>query len=231
MSDETPDHEADKALAGEYALGLLSPDEVAAFEARLVTDVQLRAAYADWAEDLAMLTDRIEPVAPPPDTFRRIEVRLFGRPSRRAGPVWMRWGLGVAAAAGLAVAVGLGTGMLDRGPMPPDNPIYQAELAAEDRSLVVAAAYDAGQGRLFVERQQGGPRAGRALELWVIAGEAAPVSLGVLPEAARADLDVPPALRGRLDGALLAISDEPPGGSPTGAPTGDVLAAGPITKL
>jgi len=231
MSDETPDHEADKALAGEYALGLLSPDEAAAFEARLATDAQLRAAYADWAEDLARLTDRIEPVAPPPDSFGRIEARLFGPPRRPAGPVWRRWGLGVAVAAGLAVAVGLATGVLERGPIPPDTPSYQAELVAEDRSLVVSAAYDAGQGRLFVERQQGGPRAGRALELWVIAGEDAPVSLGVLPEAARADLDVPPALRGRLDGAVLAISDEPPGGSPTGVPTGDVLAAGPITKL
>lgn len=231
MSDETPDHEADKALAGEYALGLLSPDEAAAFEARLATDAQLRAAYADWAEDLAMLTDRIEPVAPPPDSFRRIEARLFGRPSRRAGPAWLRWGLGVAAAAGLALAVGLGTGILDRGPMPPANPSYQAELAAEDRSLVVSAAYDAAQGRLFVERQQGGARTGRALELWVIAGEDAPQSLGVLPDTARAVLDVPAALRPQLDGAILAISDEPPGGSPTGAPTGDVLAAGPITKL
>ena len=231
MSDETPDHEADKALAGEYALGLLSPDEAAAFEARLATDAQLRAAYADWAEDLAMLTDRIEPVAPPPDTFRKIETRLFGAPRRGVEAVWLRWAMGMALAAGVALAVILGTGLLDRGPMPPANPSYQAELAAEDRSLVVAAAYDAGQGRLFVERQQGGPRAGRALELWVIAGEQAPVSLGVLPDAARADLEVPPVLRGRLDGAVLAISDEPPGGSPTGAPTGDVLAAGPITQL
>ena len=39
------------------------------------------------------------------------------------------------------------------------------------------------------------------------------------------------ALRAALEGAVLAISDEPTGGSPTGAPTGDVLALGEITPL
>ena len=32
-------------------------------------------------------------------------------------------------------------------------------------------------------------------------------------------------------GAILAISDEPLGGSPTGQPTGDVLAAGALTPV
>lgn len=230
MSDETPDREADKALAGEYALGLLPPDEAAAFEARLATDPVLRAVYADWAEDLARLTDRIEPVAPPPRVFGQIEARLFGK-GRSTGRTWLSWIMGAMAAAVVVVVVGLGTGVLDRGPTPPGSPAYVAEIAAEDRSLVVAAAYDAGQGRLFIDRQRGAPREGRALELWLIAGEDAPVSLGVLPAEAQADLTVPTALRPRLDGAVLAISDEPPGGSPTGTATGDILAVGEITNL
>lgn len=229
MSDETPDREADKALAGEYALGLLPPDEAAAFEVRLATDPALRAIYADWAEDLARLTDRIEPVAPPPWVFGKIETRLFGRGRTRGS--WLSWAMGAVAAAVVVVAVGLGTGVFDRGPTPPGSPAYVAEIAAEDRSLVVAAAYDAGQGRLFIDRQRGAPREGRALELWLIAGEDAPVSLGVLPAEAQADLTVPAALRPRLDGAVLAISDEPPGGSPTGTATGDILAVGEITNL
>lgn len=233
MSDEMPDHEADKAVAAEYALGLLPPDEVAAFEARLAEDPALRALYAEWCEDLTALTDRIEPVAPPSRVFRRVETEIFGaRPAPRH-----RWrnrivGLGSLAAAALVAAVLLlGPGMQDRGPMPPESPDYVAQVEAEDRSLVVGAAYDAGAGRLFVERQQGAARAGRALELWLIAGDAAPVSLGVLPDAARADIAVPDALRPRLEGGVLAISDEPPGGSPTGVPTGDVLAVGQITTL
>jgi len=41
---------------------------------------------------------------------------------------------------------------------------------------------------------------------------------------------VPDDLRRRVAGAVLAISDEPEGGSPTGAPTGDVLAVGPVQE-
>jgi anti-sigma-K factor RskA len=70
------------------------------------------------------------------------------------------------------------------------------------------------------------------LELWLIEGDAAPVSLGVLPEAPQARVPLDRALAARIAaGALLAISDEPEGGSPTGAPTGAVLAAGPVQEI
>ena len=39
------------------------------------------------------------------------------------------------------------------------------------------------------------------------------------------------AVAARLAGGTLAVSDEPPGGSPTGAPTGEVLAAAPLVEL
>ena len=119
---------------------------------------------------------------------------------------------------------------MPRGPQGSGDPAYVAEVAAEDGSLVIAAAYDAEAGALFVDRRAGGPREGRALEMWLIAGEAAPVSLGVLPGDAQTALAIPEALRPQLEGGVLAISDEPPGGSPTGAPTGDELAVGEITN-
>lgn len=69
-------------------------------------------------------------------------------------------------------------------------------------------------------------------ELWAIAGDAAPVSLGVVPENGRITLTLPDALRGSpQSGLVLALSDEPPGGSPTGAPTGDVLAVGEVLDI
>ena len=65
--------------------------------------------------------------------------------------------------------------------------------------------------------------AGQVQELWIIAPDAAPVSLGLLQEAS---LAVPyPTLP---QGWTLAVSLEPAGGSPTGAPTGPVLAAGVV---
>ena len=231
MSDELPDRDADKALAGEFVLGLLPSEEAAAFEQRLVTEPELRALYAEWCEDLAALTDRIDPVAPPPRLQGQVEGALFGAPGGTSGGMgWIGVLLGGLAAAALALGLIFGADLLPRGPQAPSDPAYVAEVAAEDGSLVVAAAYDADAGELFVDRREGGPREGRALELWLIAGEDAPVSLGVLPGDAQAALAVPQDLRPQLDGGVLAISDEPPGGSPTGAPTGDVLAVGPITN-
>ncbi|WP_306152651.1 anti-sigma factor domain-containing protein [Roseovarius sp. MMSF_3281] len=228
MSGELPERDADKALAGEYALGLLSAEAAADFEARLVNEPDLRALYAEWCEDLAALTDRIDPVAPPPRLQGEVEAALFGKPRGRAG--WIGALLGGLAVAALVLGLIFGADLLPRGPQAPADPAYVAEVAAEDGSLVVAAAYDAEAGALFVDRRAGAAREGRALELWLIAGENAPVSLGVLPGEAQAALDIPAELRAQLDGGVLAISDEPSGGSPTGAPTGDVLAVGPITN-
>ena len=45
-------------------------------------------------------------------------------------------------------------------------------------------------------------------------------------------LRLPPAVTSQLaPDAVLAVSDEPPGGSPTGLPTGTVLAAGPLDAI
>ena len=45
-------------------------------------------------------------------------------------------------------------------------------------------------------------------------------------------LEIPSDLAGRVTpDATLAVSLEPPGGSPTGLPTGPVIAAGKLTNL
>jgi len=231
MSDrEQPDRDEDMILAGEYALGLLSAEEEGAFEARLAREPALRDAYAQWAADFAAMTDDIAPQAPPARAWQGIEAELFPDPRRASR--WGRlalWGGWLAAAAVLALAIILG-GDLRVPQLGPADAGLTAEVAAEDRSLVVEAVYDAATGSLVVERAEGAPAPGRALELWLIAGEDGPVSLGVLPQDRRGTLPVPDALRARLPGAVLAISDEPPGGSPTGAPTGEVLATGAIRE-
>ena len=68
--------------------------------------------------------------------------------------------------------------------------------------------------------------------MWLIAdGAGAPVSLGVLPAAQFAELAIPADQIAALAGATLAISDEPLGGSPTGQPTGAILAVGKVNTL
>ncbi len=215
----------DRALAGEYVLGLLAPDEARAFAARLADDPALAAEVARWQEGFAPLAGEAAPVMPPARVWRATSHRLFG--TRRRG--WLAWGLPLAAA-GLAIALMLAPDLFSRGPDAPDDPAFRAEIAAEDGSLALAAAYDADTGALYLERRGGSPAPGRAHELWLISGDALPVSLGVLPTDRTAlSLTLDPELRRDLEGATLAVSDEPLGGSPTGLPTGAVLAAGTLT--
>lgn len=228
MSEGRPDREDDRIRAAEYALGLLDEAEARAFEARLRDDPDLRAEYAAWSEHFAGLADGAD-VPPPAHVWQELESGLFG--STQAGPgrsrwrYWRGWGLGAALAAMLAVL------LLYLGPFGTPT-VPQADLVAyieaESGDLRVLAGYDEATGQLEVSRVGGAPEPGRSFELWLIAGDAAPVSLGVLPERERGVLSVPDALGPQMAGATLAISDEPAGGSPTGQPTGAVLAAGQV---
>jgi anti-sigma-K factor RskA len=230
MSDQTT-YDDDSVLAAEYALGLLDGPELQLAEERLAEEPGFAELVHAWEIELAGIADEVEPVAPPPRVLAGLRHDLFGEQDRRW---WQRIGLipsvvGAAAAAVL-VLIAVEFGLIDTGSAP--VPTYQAELAAEDAELVVAAAYLEETGDLVIERRAGGPRPDRALELWLIPEGSAPVSLGVMPEDRIAAVAVPRSLRPQLaTGAALAISDEPAGGSPTGAPTGEVLAVGPITAL
>lgn len=220
--------------AAEYVLGLLGPEEAAAARARLERDAEFRAEVAFWTERFAALAEAEAEEAPPPATlYRSIEARLFEDGAAKRG-VWRQLGLVPAvlgaAAAGLLLYAVTTLGLL----APADDagvPAWQAELSAEGADLVIVAAIDPAAGQVALNRMEGGPRPGRALELWLVPEGRDPVSLGVLPEARLAVLDLPREVPGGLGAAALAVSDEPPGGSPAGAPTGEILAVAPVEPL
>jgi anti-sigma-K factor RskA len=245
MSDDDDNIEMDdeNVLAAEYTLGLLSAEESQAFEELLSIDPGFRQRYAFWAEGFAGLTDDIAPVEPPADLKDRILAELFpDKTLSRADPLatadseprpsfLQRLGLFPAVAGGLLAALvvlGVVDLMIDDAPTPAT---YVAEVAAEDQSLVVMASYAADRATLTVDRQAGAAAAGRSLELWLIPpGDGqAPISLGVLPQETAAAIQILADLVPSLDQGTLAISDEPEGGSPGDAPTGDILATGAIT--
>ena len=73
---------------------------------------------------------------------------------------------------------------------------------------------------------------GHDFELWMIEGKNPPVSMGVIPVGATTHIAVKPEAQKKLDaGAVLAVSLEPKGGSPTGQPTGPVVAAGDLKSI
>ncbi len=74
----------------------------------------------------------------------------------------------------------------------------------------------------------------RVFELWMLPADGQPRSFGLLPVTggARVEHQISPALLALLQGSQgLAVSLEPPGGSPTGLPTGPVVYTAPIVEL
>jgi anti-sigma-K factor RskA len=74
---------------------------------------------------------------------------------------------------------------------------------------------------------------GTEWELWMLPpGKAAPVSLGLITTDVDQVMKIKPAMAGKIEGAWgIAMSIEPKGGSPTGAPTGPVIFKGQCVKV
>jgi anti-sigma-K factor RskA len=70
------------------------------------------------------------------------------------------------------------------------------------------------------------------MELWLIPEGGKPASLGLIAAGQPVQLNVPQNLLPMVgSGATLAVSLEPLGGSPTGQPTGEVIAHGNLSRL
>lgn len=234
MTDElTPEEEWDVAPA-EYVLRLMDPQEERDFEARMQDSATLQNDVAVWAEQFAHLGDQFAAVAPPKAVKARLMREVFGTAEGPATSfwgqltVWRSYSLLATAAAATFAALFLSQRAVD---IPQDVPLFVSEIAAEDDTLRVLAVYDPQTSELRLTRTAGDADAGRDLELWAIVGDSPPVSLGVLSQTETMQLEVPQALRDAIGGAVLAISDEPTGGSTTGAPTGAVLAVGQVSAL
>lgn len=228
MSDPE-DMEDDNALAAEYAMGLLEGAEARAARARTLSDPAFAAEVAFWQERLAVLADEVEDIAPSPRAKSALTERLFGDATTRTRGLGFWKGLsGLAAVAAAAFAFIAFIPEDVAGP----PALFVSEIASDASDLRVLAVVDATAHSVRLTRTAGAAASGRVLELWGIPGDGTgPVSFGVIPETETAEFTVPDALLGKADGLTLAISDEPPGGSPTGQPTGEVLATGPLTRL
>ena len=221
MSDQQ-DIPDDEALAAEYVLRLLDADEARAFEARLSTEPDLRAQVAFWEAEFIILSDDIGEVTPRPALKARLLAELDGG----AAKAQRSWGWGWFAFPSLAVAavaVFFVVSPILRAPV--FDPTLHATLISANGAVHIEAGYSP-DGNLFkVIPEDGAPAAGRDFELWVIgAGAEAPVSLGIIPTDQESLFEITPEIAALIDGGTLAVSDEPEGGSPTGAPTGAILA-------
>lgn len=228
------DRARDEVLAGEYVLGVLSAENRARVEARIRRDRAFAAIVARWEENLSPLNEEYEAIAPPDFILPMVERRVLSarRRQEQGSMLAALWG-----SLALWRFVALASLFLFAGTMffnarqpvavtpQPLRPL--AELSGENNAVSLAARYDAANGRLRLTPVATAAEDQHSLELWVIDGADPAVSLGILPQSGEGELSVPETLRPKLkDGVTLAVSLEPYGGSPSGAPTGPVLAKG-----
>jgi anti-sigma-K factor RskA len=244
MTDE------DRLLAAELAIGLVSGEEGSRAAARASDDVSFAREVEWWQQQLAPLLETGADVPPPGHLRERIEARLgvamrdtpaFDQslPGRAAGgrqAARWRW-IGVGGALGALAASFLAWVVV-----PPPPPVAPAPPVVRAPSLLVASLAptggDAKPVTVVIERERATVRlsgpidvpANRVGQLWRIAPGGKPVSLGVLPAATASHLRLARATL-PVAGDQVAISIEPAGGSPTGQPTGPVIAAGALAEV
>lgn len=234
-------------LAAEYVLGTLRGPARRRFETLLPAHPALQQAVQQWQTRLAPLSLTAAPVQPDPAVWQAVQQRLFENPAERgvtpsaglAKPAvisaatstwWQRlqfWqGL-----SGLALAAVLGLSLLltqSQTAQPPvvvvlaANPGSGASAEMQNASFVLSLSAD---GRSLVLRPINAPALAttRAFELWAVPASGAPRSLGLVSGQDGATIRRSGLLQGT---AAFAVSVEPAGGSPTGAPTGPIVSLG-----
>ncbi len=223
--------EDDDILAAEHALGLADESR------REAEDPAFAGAVETWRR-------RFEPWfgqerSAPPGTWARIERQLPANDPGERDPV-RPWRFATFAASAVAAAL-LGVIALRPDGTPPlPTPAPQVATPAEARMMVAALSPEQGRGAVTVTYDDvsgrmtvtpvGMDAGGRTPELWVIPADGTPRSLGVIAEKAARTMIVPVERRGLIAGGVtFAVSLEPEGGSPTGAPTGPVVMTGTMS--
>jgi anti-sigma-K factor RskA len=118
----------------------------------------------------------------------------------------------------------------------PVAPVEQASapmvaMVGEDQhDMMIVANWDPKQRQLVLAVSGNMPASpGKSHELWVIPPAGGPTSLGTMPDGKKMRMDLAKHFADLLSqGATIAVSLEPPGGSPTGQPTGPVMWSGKL---
>lgn len=240
-TDDLPDARA--AQAAELALGLLDGAERAEALRRLLAEPDFAAEVEAWRAHFALLVPAVPEVAPPEGLLGRIEAALDGGPvappAATTAPAKSARGWQWLAGASALLAATLAGVLILRPPpapvvvarTPAPAPILVAAIVATDgEAPAVPAVYEPARDLLRVAGTVPTDSA-HSPELWVIAADKLPVSLGVIGQGTNAVAIARAQQRRFVPGSQLVITAEAPGGSPDGKPHGPAVAAGALTKI
>ncbi|TAJ70988.1 MAG: hypothetical protein EPO51_15885 [Phenylobacterium sp.] len=250
---EAPDLSEDEALAAEHALGVLNARERAEAETRMAREPTFAADVEAWRARLAPMLESVEAVPAPAGLWPRIERLLPANESRAPandnGAIMNRlrfwrnsavggFALAAASLAGVLVQVNQPPVVVERQiPVQPQGQLLSASVVSQEGSRVqplFTASYDPDRKALIVTSllPEGSDR-DKVHELWLIAGQDNPKSLGLVESGKAKVIALPTEVMAKMaEGAALAVSVEPPGGSknPDG-PSGPVIGVGKLSKL
>lgn len=245
IGDEHDDDD-DEIRAAEYVLGTLDRGERARFAERSAREPALARLIDAWRGRLSPMADEIEAVSPPLHLWHALRRRAgIDALERMTVPLWERlafWrGVGFAGLATTAACVVAFVALPRIAPPPASaswalpHPVRLVSTLADGkgRTTFVAAVDDDACTIVLMPRDRQ-PTPGQVPEVWVISGDGTPHSIGTGSDAPQQAMVVPAALRTQFlqgTGVTLAVSMEPPGGSPTGRPTGFIAGRGPLTQL
>lgn len=226
-----PDPDDRNLLAGEYVLGVLRGAARRRFEELRESDADYCKDADEWENRLNLLAEAVPAIKPPASVWQRIERRIAEptpiRKLWRSAPFWRGFSVVATAAAAALFFLFIQT----QQPQPPMVPSQVAVLSDKESKPAWLIRTDFAERRIAVEtlRPQDQPQ-GTSYELWMIPGaNQAPVSLGLIAPAGSATKSLSsPQFEVLKSAAALAVSLEPAGGSPTGAPTGPVLYQGAL---
>ena len=224
------------ALAAQYVAGTLRGRARRRFEALLSAHATLRAAVRRWQDRLMPLTAVLAPQSPPLRVWQGVERTLWPQlAAAKPLPWWHRLALW-RAASGFASVAALALALVLAMPSPQAPPIVIVLQATGDGpqpggSFVASFSAD---GRALVTRPLTpvALQSDRVLELWAVPPQGTPRSLGLISTNGVTVVPrdkLPQRVLESTNTSALAVSIEPPGGSPTGAPTGPVVFAGKLT--
>ncbi|MEP6634224.1 MAG: anti-sigma factor [Luteimonas sp.] len=250
----------DDLLAAEYVLGLLDDPAMRSARARVDTDAPFAREVTAWETRFAPWLAAIPPVPVPDRVWHRIRETLghsdTGTAVGARAPVTMRpslwdrisfWrglaagGFTVAAASLAALLITVRTApvetarpvpqIVSTAPPPPAAAPMVVSLRHDDGTAAYSATVDPTTGVITLIPASM-PDDVRVPELWLIPADGVPRSLGVVARDHAMLVTIPEAMRAEAAAnTVFAVTLEPDGGSPTGKPTGPVVAKGNLIRL
>jgi anti-sigma-K factor RskA len=234
--NSTFESDKDNLRYAEYVLGLLDADARAAVAHEVQTNPEAAAAVALWQRHFTPLAMEVTDIAPPAHVWAGIRRRLALDASAppRSGAwdslgLWRWIGVGATAVAACLLVVTVTRPVAPTTATQP-SVLMVSTIAGDNGVAGWTATMDIDRSELLVvPASPANVASDRNTELWLIPAGGAPISVGVFPPGDPKRFHLDKSLLDRLGPtAALAVSLEPVGGSPTGQPTGPVIAKGAI---